>query len=734
MRISLFLMGSLLLLASCSTTRVLPDGQYKLESNTIKADNPRFNTSDLSSYIRQKPNGKILGMSPFVSIYNWAGTSDSAFARFLRKIGEAPVVYDPSQVDASIENMLRHLEYIGYYGSDIESEVKVKGRKVKVTYYVTLGKRFTISEIKFNLPEDETFREDFGKDLPNLSVKPGDFLAESALEDEASRSAQHFRNQGYFGMSGSYYSFEADTLSGTGTAALTMTIAEYMRNDAASAARPHRKFTIGRVDLSYPEDITLRPSMLENLITLRPGQLYGEENVNHTYARLASVPVLTGVNITMNPVSEDRVDCDIQLQHSGLQGFKTNLEASVNSTGLIGISPQLSYTHKNVFRGGELLNLALKGNFQFKPKESAVRSTEFSTSASIRFPRFLGLPNRVFKGSRLPHTDLNLGFSYQDRPEYRRTIISTSFGYTGNWGERFYYQLYPFQANVVRLFDISDDFIERLLSDLFMINAYSDHFDVGVGGSILYTTDASTLPKGSFHTYRFTFASSGNFISLFNRWLPIYQDEFWMDTPMHSIWNIPYSQYVKAEIQATRTIRLGRRERMAVAYRLLAGAGLGYGNSLALPFEQQFYVGGASSMRGWQARTLGPGNAELMDYFVIPSQTGDMRLEANLEWRFPLFWKVEGALFADAGNVWYMALGEGAYSDEFLTFKNLGESLGLDGGIGFRVNLDYLLARIDFGLRLHDPSREEGSRWIGAPWLRDGKGIGAIHFGIGYPF
>lgn len=726
---------AVLLTVSCSTTRVLGDGQYKLEKNTIKADDPRFNVSELSSYVRQKPNSRILGMSPFVSIYNWGGHSDSGFARFLRKIGEAPVVYDPAQVDASIDNMLRHLEYIGYYGSDIESVVKVKGRKVKVSYYITLGKRFTISKINYDIPADSTFRKDFRSDLPNISVKPGDYLAESALEEEANRSAQYFRNKGYFGMSGNYYSFQADTLSGDGTASLTMTVSEYMRNDATRASRPHRKYTLGRIDLSYPKDITLLPSMLENLITLRPGQLYCEEDVNNTYARLSSVPVLSGVNITMNPVSEDRVDCDIQLQHGGLQGFKNSLEASVNSTGLIGISPQFSYTHKNIFHGGEVMNLGLKGNFQFKPKDSSVHSMVFSTSASLRFPHFLGLPNRVFQGTRLPHTDLNLGFSYQDRPEYRRTIISTSFGYTGNWGNHFYYQLYPFQANVVRLFDISDDFIERLLSDLFMINAYSDHFDVGIGGSILYTTDPSSLPKSSYHSYRLTFSTAGNFLSLFNRWLPVYYEALWLDEPLHSIWNIPYAQYIKGEFQATRTIRFGRRERMALAYRLLAGAGLGYGNSLALPFEQQFYVGGASSMRGWQARTLGPGNSPLLEYFVIPSQTGDMRLEANLELRFPMFGKVEGALFADAGNVWLMSSGGEAFvSEEFFSFRNLGESLGLDAGLGIRLNLEFLLARVDFGLKLHDPSREEGNRWMSTAWFRDGNGIGAIHLGIGYPF
>ena len=717
-------MAGLLAAVSCSTTRSLQDGQYLLAGNRIKADDSRFNTGELGSYLRQKPNASLFGVNPLLPIYNWPGQSDKPLSRFIRKFGVAPVVYDATLVDASIDNMLGHLEYIGYYGSEVESRVEVKGRKVYVTYYVTLGKRFKISSIEYELPESEMFRADFEADQRHITLKPGQYLSESDLEAETVRSSQYFRNQGYYGFTKSYYFFEADTLAGDGTARLTMAIRDYTRNDTPEHTAPHRKFQIGDVHISYPKDIRIRSSVLENLNTLHPGQTYNERNVNATYSRLASLSLFNSVNIAMNPVAEDRVDCDITLQNAGIQGFKTNLEASVNSTGLFGISPQLNYYHKNIFHGSELLNIGVKGNFQFKPDDD-VRSTELSTSASIRFPKFLGLPNRLFKGPVVPHTDVNAAFSYQDRPEYKRTIISTAFGYIGNWGRNLFYQVYPFQANIARLFSISDSFYENILSDRFMMNAYSNHFDMGVGGTLYYTTDASAIPSRPFHYYRLNFDLSGNVVSLFDRWMPTDQWGY------RTIWETPYSQYVKGELQVGRTLRFGKSGHQAVSTRLLLGAGYAYGNSTSLPFEKQFYSGGASSMRGWQARTLGPGNAAVNKTFVIPSQTGDMKLEANLEYRFPIVWKLEGATFVDVGNIW--TLNNSGGDGEQFSFKELPQTIAADWGLGLRVNLDFIMVRLDGGMKVYDPSLDADARWIGPDgWLR--RNNFAIHFGVGYPF
>ena len=281
----------------------------------------------------------------------------------------------------------------------------------------------------------------------------------------------------------------------------------------------HRKFTLGNVTISHPEDLKLRPRMLENLNTLRPGQLYDEREINTTYSRFSSVSMLSGVNVNMTQVSDDTVDADIALASSGLQGFKTNLEASINSTGLVGISPQLSYSHKNLFHGGELLNLGLKGNFQFQPGTN-VRSTDISLSTTLRFPQFIGLPNRIFRGPNLPHTDISASFSYQNRPEFRRTNISAAFTYHGRWGSRFFYQLTPLRMNIARVFDINETFLESILDNRYLSALYSDNFDMGVSGMLYYTTDASAIPAKPYHYARLSVDLSGNVLSLLNPILP----------------------------------------------------------------------------------------------------------------------------------------------------------------------------------------------------------------------
>ena len=501
-----------------------------------------------------------------------------------------------------------------------------------------------------------------------------------------------------------------------------MAIRNYPRHGSPDDAKPHRKFTIGNVSLSYPKEIPIRTYILEELNVLRPGMPYSERAVNATYSRLSNLSVFNSVNVTMNPVSDDVVDCDINLLNGGVQGFKANLEASVNSTGLFGVSPQLNYFHKNFFHGGELFNLGLKGNFQFKLREP-VRSTEFSISSTLRIPKLIGLPNSLFRGPNLPHTDITAGFSYQDRPEYKRMMITTSFGYTGSLGRNFFYQFYPFQANIVRLRDVTPAFAERLVEDLFLLNAYSDHFDVGLGGMLYYTTDASAIPKRSYRYGRLNFDISGNVLSLFNSAMPT------NSLGQHTIWEVPYAQYVRGELQLGQTLRFGGGETQAVALRFLVGAGYGYGNSTTVPFEKQFYAGGANSMRGWQARALGPGSVEpWTEYFLIPSQTGDFKMEANVEYRFPIVWKLEGALFADAGNVWNLRLADYMEGSNF-SF----DTIAADWGMGIRVNLDFILVRIDTGFKVYEPCRPAGERLVGPEqWLKGGNF--AIHFGVGYPF
>ena len=711
-------------LYSCSTTRVLQDGEYRLQKNTLEVTNDRkFNSRSVEPYIKQKPNASFFGWNPFLNLYNMTNGKGKGWDKFVRKVGVAPVVYDPDLVESSIDNITGHLEYLGYYNSKVESEVSVKKRRVKVNYAITLGKRFPIKELEFELPEGE-LREEFLKDTASVTIKKGSWLSEASLESESDRSSKYLRDRGFYGFSKNYYFFEADTLSCPDSAILKMSIRNYTRNETEKDARPLQKFYIGDVSIIHPKSLKIREKILTNLNTIIPGELYREKDISNTYSRLSALNVFSGVNIEMNQSDTTTVDCSINLTQSKLQGFKVNLEASSNSTGLFGVSPQLSYYHKNIFRGGEWLNLSFMGNFQFKFNDD-VRSNEFGVSAGISFPKFLFLPYRLFKGA-MPRTEVSLSYNYQNRPEYTRNIISTSLAYTGIIGSRIYYQFYPVQLNIVRLFNLDPAFFKSLEDNPFMRNAYQDHFDFGLGGNLYYTTNAEVVPKTSFFYTRLQFDIAGNLLSAFN---PLMRKDA---NGSGMIWNTPYSQYVRAEFQVGKTWRFGKNNGQALATRFLAGAGYAYGNSTALPFEKHFYAGGANSLRGWQARTVGPGTSPMDSTFVIPNQTGDMKLEANVEYRFNIVWKLGGAVFVDAGNVWTIRdTGNRNNALSRISWQNFGKSIAMNWGAGVRLDLNFLLLRVDLGMKIHDPARAQS--WVGpGEWLkRDGF---AIHFGVGYPF
>ena len=711
---------------SCSTTRVLQEDQYRLADNNIQVTNDKkFNTASLTPYIKQKPNPSVMfGWNPFLSVYNWSNGKGKGWDRFVQRIGQAPVIYDADLVESSIENIENHLEYQGYYGSSVEADIKVKKKKVSVSYDVTLGKRYPISSIEYVLPQKGEFRNEFLQDTSRLSIKVGDYLSEASLETESELSGSAMRNEGFFDFSKNNFFFEADTLSVPDVAALKVTINEYTRNENPRDASPIRRFYIDKVDISYPENLNIREKVLRELTTIYPGQVYSEDVVNNTYSRLSSLKIFSTVNIGMTPKDTNLVDCSITLSQSKLQGVQVNLEASSNSSGLLGISPQLSYYHNNVFRGGEILNLSFMGNFQFKFNDS-VRSNEFGVSGGLSFPKFFPLPYSLFTGA-IPRTDVNLSYNYQDRPEYTRYIISTSYGYSGNVSNKFFYQAYPLQMNIVRLFNLDPDFYDSLAADPFLKNAYQNHFDLGSGLMLSYTTDASSIPEKSFFYTRFQFDIAGNLLSCFNNMMK--QDA----NGSRMIWNTPYSQFVRGEITLGRTWVFGRNSGQSVATRLLAGAGYAYGNSTALPFEKHFYAGGSNSLRGWQARTVGPGLSVMDDSFVIPNQTGDMKLEANIEYRFNMFWKFAGAVFVDAGNIWTLRnKGEGNSDQSMFRLDTFGESIAANWGLGLRLNFGFLLLRLDMGMKVHDPARVQ--KWVSPEqWLkRDGY---ALHFGVGYPF
>lgn len=765
---------SLFLLESCSTTRTLPEGQTRLKSNVVtvvnRKEHPDFQDPTLDNYIRQKPNTYFIktrrgGWNPFLYISNWTNGKGGGWDRFVTKLGQAPVVFDPALMEDSRDNISTHLKYTGYYGSHVQAIASVLNRQTVVDYLVTLGKQYPIKSIYYEVDNPDLAEEIF-KDTVNSLIQRGKPLSEDLLDKESERSAAYLRNQGYYEFSKNFYFFAADTVSVQDSALLRISVRNYPRGGSPDEAVRHRRFYFGKVEI-YPVsdniryrasvasripqvldtvnygDITIlydkkrriRPSMLDKMNRIVPGELYNESIVNNTYQRMSNLRIYNSVSVELTKADTNTVDCSIRLIPSKAHGYKVNLEASTNSTGLIGISPSISYYNRNIFKGGEWLSLSVSGNFQFSVRNST-RATEFGANAGLSFPTFVLLPDRMFKNI-IPRTDIELSYNFQRRPEYTRNMIGANFGWSwSSQSNKFYFKVVPLQINIVNLPVYSDSFLESLTNP-FVREAYKNHFEAGLGFDLQYSSDPSINPANSYFKADFQFDIAGNLISAFNPLMPVDSSGF------RTIWNSPYSQFVRGELSLVYTWKFGRDNKQALAVRGLGGIGYAYGNSAKMPFERLFWAGGSNSLRGWTARSVGPGSSRMDRTFSIPNQTGDMRLEANIEYRFPLFSIFRGAVFADWGNVWNLertgrheSMGGGSgedHSTEELSYFRWGDvfrTSAFSAGAGLRIDLNFVVVRFDVGIKLYDPATQQ---W---PNIRTwfSRGGYAFQFGIGYPF
>lgn len=680
------LLSTLCVVFTCTCCSVfkrtpLQEGEHILESYKIEIEGKeKIDKSEFTSSIRQKPPVSVLGIG----------------------IGGSPVVYSQRSTAQSKTSIEERLHKMGWYGSSVDTLVSYRGNSAKVTYRIRPGHRIPIRDIVWPSQGDSLFVEDFLADTSKVLIRRGEYLCEDVIDNEISRSITALKREGYYTLDHSLYRIAIDTLAFPGEAIVHYDI-------AGRVPKSH----IDKVEISFPQDMKVRRSTLEGLNLLRPGDVYNADEVSSTYSRFSSIRLFQSVGINMAlKDDDDDVDCTIALTQSRLQGFRTNLEASTNSSGLLGISPQLSYYHKNLFGGGEWLNIGFTGNFQFKLSDDT-RATELGVSTSLNIPGIPGVPLSKIRGSDIPHSEFNVAFSHQNRPEYTRNIFSGSVSYSGMLSRRFSYKVYPFQIGYVRIFDLNESFAARLQRNPYMRYSYQDHTDAGVSATLTYFSDTRTVPTSSYWGASLQGDISGNVISLFSGLLRENSNGEKL------LFGAPFSQYARAELSLVRALRFGSSDAHTLAFRLTGGVGSAYGNSSAIPYEKQFYVGGASSMRGWQARSLGPGYDAMDETFSIPSQTGNMKLEADIEYRFPLFWILEGALFAETGNVWDKVSG--------LDFG----ALAADYGIGLRLNAKLVLVRLDFGMQLRNPSLEQ--MWLTPAQALSSRAF-ALHFGVGYPF
>ncbi|MBO5717603.1 MAG: BamA/TamA family outer membrane protein [Alistipes sp.] len=789
----MLLVAVLLVGAACNVTRSLPEGSYLLSRVVVEGDEdtPREERitderDDLLKHVRQTPNKRFLGLDFYVWIYEHANPEKSNWwNNFKRKIGEEPVLLNMDLTQRSIENLETYMRTKGYFSSSVTCDVDTTRRKrrAELTYRLTQREAMRIESLDYNF-RDTSLRSVILADTANRLIRHGDVLDITLLDEERNRIASYLNNRGYFDFTVNNITYEVDTIGMRDKAKVSMVISPVLL-DYDERGRPkyedHSIYRINKINvyptydpmlrstagfkegavidtvsyggLSIIRDVEasprLRDVVLRRIVPMQPNSIYSSREVQATYNELMSLGLFrsTKVSFSRSPMQDSEVtyignqadgvdqfvdiqerylDCNIYCTPALKQSMKVEVEASSTSS-FYGLSATLGYTNNNVFRGAEAFDIAARFGFEFMyARDVAKRSAqELNVTAGLSFPRFL-TPFHISYGDRVtqPRTRLELAFDFQNRPYYRRNISTARWAYSWRRGERSSFVVRPLDINWIDVKSVDQKFLEDI-DNQYLRTSFESQLNAGLTASYVYNTQRNNLDRTS-TLLRANLETSGNVL----QGIEALFSEHAEGKDYYEIFGIRYSQYLRADVNLSHTEDLGHR--MALAGRLFAGVGYTYGNSKgrSIPFDRMFYCGGANSMRGWVPRTLGPGGVAGVNNTLYPAQVGDMRLEANLEFRFPVWSIFYGALFFDAGNVWYLRQSEAASSEEVFRLNDFYKQLGFNTGLGLRIDATFVILRIDLGLQLHNPGNPVGQRWIhDFKW----KNM-ALNFGVGYPF
>jgi outer membrane translocation and assembly module TamA len=753
---------------SCSPVKFVPENRYLLNKVEVEVDNQLINKDEAKVHIRQKENYKILGFAKFhLWLYNLSSKKNTN--SWLKRIGEPPEVFDETLVDASEKQLKQYLGNKGFFRATVDTEVNFKDKKQKanIRYKIKTGDQYKISKINYHFG-DSALEALFFRDSTKAFIRPGTSFDFDRLEKQRSNIVDLYKNKGYFYFTKDDVSYLADSTRVDKEILLDLYIGSNPGQEEPRKFLPHylNHFYIsvlpGSVPVSSPqgsfghfsdtlrwEDHTLylspeiryRPNLFRNLLRMGSDSLYRLDDARHTFDAFNRLRQFRFIDIQF--VKPDMLrdtnllDCHIRLAPLDKQGVSFDIEGT-NTSGNFGVAGNVNYRHRNMFRGAEVLQLNLKGAMERQQRMADnapeyFNTREIGTEATLSFPKILG-PRQAVSAFRnfLPKTVFTLGYNYQRRPEYTRTISNIKFGYDWMTSEYRKHTWNLLDFNMVDLYQFDPGFIE-LIKDLYIKSSFTDHLILATNYSFIYNTQKI----GSLQNYkylRFNVESAGNLLYLLSETLnrPVHQvvDTIGLGfSEYYKVLNTRFAQYIKSDLEFRYGYIIDKYN--ALVGRAFLGVGFPYGNFDVLPFEKKYFTGGANGIRAWQVRSLGPGTYR-GPANAYPNQSSDIKLEANLEYRFKLISFLEGALFADAGNVWAINEKDNRPGAQF-EFDKFYRQLALGTGVGFRFDFNYFIFRLDVGMKLRDPSQSAHNGWIIGHRKYTGDDFN-VSFAIGYPF
>lgn len=772
-------------LSSCRTMRYVPQDKYLLRRNIVEIEGvhkasrrERVLPKDLMPYVQQRPNSRLLGVGIYLGMYNLTDTAKhNGWQRFWRnKVGEAPVIFDPQQAERSRAMMQLYLASRGYLDGTVNDTVEYRRRKATVRYVAREGLPYTVERIRYRI-DDPFLAPIILEDTASGLLKSGMIYDRELFDAERERIAGRLQNMGFWSFNKGYVTYVADTVGLDHAMRLTVHVRRrvaYVDADGRPVFENHPVYRLGRITVNTdydptrsPEELArlpwdtvryngldilsldklrLREPVLTDALRLSPNELYDRSSVQRTYDNIRNLQYSANILFTelpydtLHPVevtrstdtggtvvstTERNLACLIQCTPNVRQNF--NVDAEISTTAdYYSTALTLGYQNRNLFRGAENFTVNFRGAYEFMKNKGRHNSYEFGVNVGLDIPRFL-LPVRADKLAKFPQqrTSISVSYDIQRRPDYDRTIAGGTFGYSWSWRNGGRFQINPVDINVVSVPWIDADF-KNSIENPYLRNSYESQLIAGLSVGYYYQTDPN--PKANNLSIRLTGDTNGNLLQGLTTWLgrPTTVDLEASDRESYyRIFGIRFAQYARLSFDISQRTNLTATTQ--IAWRFFIGGGKAYGNSNTLPFERLYFAGGANSMRGWQVRTLGPGET-LYKRETYPNQLGDFRLEANLEYRFAVVGDFGMAVFADAGNVWMNAKGSPA-SARF-RFGNFYKEIALDAGLGFRYDLGFVLLRLDWGMKLHNPNVPKSERWHSGFRFRET----ALHFAIGLPF
>lgn len=777
----------LIFTGGCKATRkVEKRGGYLFTGYSIKTDRRGISEYDLSNFAQPKPNATFLGFRHRVWIYDaFSGKRDNHFRKWVRShLGSAPVLLDTALVDNSMIPMRVYLNNKGYFGASVSRSIRYRRARASVVYSISAPEPFVFGSVSYQV-NDDSLNFYVNQIRPGSLLIPGMQYDAYLIRDERERLTRELRDLGYYSFIREYIFFEVDTSLKTRQANVRIII----KNRKAEVVSPvpgvpdslneirHQRYYLNKVyvttiDRKLSADTTLvydtiafyrtsdsavemipdfyhvfkleprlRPEALARNIFLVPGQAVTQKSVNLTYNRLQNLALSRFVSVNISPSPENRniapgnlspLDCDIRVVRSPVNMFTIEAEGT-NSGGYVGLGSSFNYQNRNIFRGAETLRLKLYGAFEIQPslgvseseKSVLFNSLEAGVQSGLDFPAILS-PFRI-NNSRLDFrskTSLGLGFNYQQRTYYLKYVSALSLGYEWNSSAMSKHRFSPVDLSSISI--TRDSVFTAYLNDLRdprFLNQYTDHLIMAMKYSYIYNNQDLKSQQNYFY-FRADLESAGNALRMFST---VAGSEKNPDNSFNVL-GLRYAQYLRGDFDFRYFRPLSETRKMV--YRASFGIGVPYGNSESLPFEKGFFAGGANGMRGWPVRSLGPGGYRSTDSTSFEN-IGDMSVELNLEYRFPMYSFIHGALFSDIGNIWLLKMNED-FPDGEITLRNFLRTLAVDAGLGFRFDFSFFIFRIDGGLPVYDPGQMKADRWVRFSkfQLRDIN----WNFGIGYPF